>query len=403
MSSPVRSAFARLRELLDGVSPPDGLDSVLLHLGESRLAAPAIEPALLAEPAGWTRYPQLGGSAELRAAYTGWLQRRFGVRESLGDGRTAVEPTPGTKQAVAVAIALAAARHWGAGVPSVVMPNPYYPTYPAASEAVGARPVFYTLDRPGDISPVEASVRAAGGRATAIVVCNPGNPRGEILPPDALRALAKTAAMAGAWLIVDECYTDVSYGRLPPGYLSLVADDSVEPVPHLVLHSLSKRSGAPGLRSGFAAGDPASVAAYAAYNRACGVSTPAPVNAVAAALWTDDGHVSAARSGLAANWALADELLRDVSGYRRADAGFFLWLPVADDEETARRLWREQALTVMPGRYLADEGADGTNPGAGHVRIALVHREPLMREALTRLQDAQASAATAGPAPAKEQ
>jgi aspartate/methionine/tyrosine aminotransferase len=139
---------------------------------------------------------------------------------------------------------------------------------------------------------------------------------------------------------------------------------------------------------GSAAGDPATVAAYADYNRMCGVSTPAPVTTVATALWSDDGHVAAARSELAANWALADELLRDVPGYRRADAGFFVWLPVADGERAARRVWRDQALFVMPGRYLAGTGRDGTNPGAGYLRIALVHERPLMCEALTRLRNA---------------
>ncbi|MGW7489016.1 aminotransferase class I/II-fold pyridoxal phosphate-dependent enzyme [Streptomyces sp. NPDC054786] len=394
MTTPVRSAFARLRELLDGVPAPDGLDPVQLHLGESRLANPAMDTAPLAEPEGWTRYPQLGGSAELRAAYAGWLERRFRLRDRLLEDGVRFEPTPGTKQAVAAAITLAVGRHRGADTPAVVMPNPYYPTYRAAAEASGAHPAYYTLDDPDDVSPVEAAVRAAGGRAAAVIVCNPGNPRGEILPSASLARLSELAAAAGAWLIVDECYTDVWHTSAPPGYLSCVSDGSVEPVPHVVLHSLSKRSGMPGLRSGFLAGDSASVSAYACFNRACGVSAAAPVNAVAAGLWADDAHVVAARRALARNWALADELLRDVPGYCRAEAGFFLWLPVADGQEAARRLWREQALSVMPGRFLAADGPDGTNPGTPYVRIALVHDEARMGQALTRLRDAWALSPT---------
>ncbi|MFF9866355.1 aminotransferase class I/II-fold pyridoxal phosphate-dependent enzyme [Streptomyces sp. NPDC013953] len=394
MSDPARSAFARLRELLDGVPAPAGAGPVQLHLGESRLARPATVTPPSPGTEGWTRYPQPGGPAALRAAYAGWLERRFGVR-AAGPGGVAFEPTPGTKQAVAVAIALAVARRRGGDAPVVVMPNPYYPTYRAAAEAAGARPAYYTLDDPGDVTPVEAAVRAAGGRAAAVVVCNPGNPRGEILPARSLARLSRLAAAAGAWLLVDECYTDVWLGAAPPGYLPLVAGGAAEPVPHLVLHSLSKRSGAPGLRSGFVAGDAASVGAYAAYNRSCGVSASDPVAAVAAALWADDAHVDAARRALAGNWALADELLRDLPGYRRAEAGFFLWLPVADGEEAARRAWREAAVSVMPGRYLAAEDPDGANPGTGFVRIALVHDVTVMREALTRLRAAWALTATA--------
>ncbi|MFI2611555.1 aminotransferase class I/II-fold pyridoxal phosphate-dependent enzyme [Kitasatospora sp. NPDC018619] len=384
------SAFARLRTLLADSCAPPGLDPIQLHLGESRLAAPGVDLTPLAAAADWTRYPELGGSAGLRAAYGHWLARRFGVERALPEGRIAVEPTPGTKQAVAVAIALGARRAGPphGGPPAVVMPNPYYPTYRAGAAAVGARPVFYRPDAAADAAPVVAAVGAAGGRAAVVIVCNPGNPQGRILSADALREAAKAAAEAGALFVVDECYTDLTLGRPAAGYLSSVEADGGAPGPFLVLHSLSKRSGAPGLRSGFAAGDPATVAAYADYNRQCGVSTPAPVNAVAAALWSDDAHVARARSALARNWELADAALGDVPGYRRAEAGFFLWLPVPDDEEAARRLWRSRALSVMPGRYLAAEEEDGVNPGAGHLRIALVHDEGPMREALARLGSA---------------
>ncbi|WP_182886595.1 aminotransferase class I/II-fold pyridoxal phosphate-dependent enzyme [Microbispora sp. H10885] len=385
-----RSAFALLRDLLDGVSAPPDREPVRLHLGESRLVMPPLAPGLLDDAEGWTRYPPLGGTPELRAAYRGWLERRFGVRRGLDDEAIAIEPTPGTKQAVAAAVALAVtstrarARRDGE-TPSVVMPNPFYPTYLAGAEAAGARPQFFAGgDGPAAVA---AAVDAARSPVAALIVCNPGNPEGEILPEEALSEITKIAATAGALLVVDECYTDLSTGREPPGYLSLVEHGSVAPGRFLVLHSLSKRSAAPGLRSGFAAGDPATVAAYAAHNRACGVSSPLPVCAAAAALWSDDAHVARLRTALARNWDLADEILGGLPGYRRAEAGFFLWLPVPDDEAAARDLWRDQGLSVMPGRYLAAEGPYGVNPGAGHLRVALVHEETVMRAALTRLRD----------------
>ncbi|WP_333737388.1 aminotransferase class I/II-fold pyridoxal phosphate-dependent enzyme [Streptomyces sp. IBSBF 2806] len=384
--SPSASAFARLHTLQHGVPTPPGLDPVQLHLGEARLDG-GLDPAPLADAAGWERYPRLGGTDELRRAYQDWLARRFGVRTGLADGRLAVEPTPGSKQAVAVAVARAVANRPEGGPKAVVMPNPFYPTYHAATLASAARPVYYGAA--GDVADgVAAAVETADAPVAAVLVCSPGNPRGDVLTEDALRSVAKTAAAAGAVLVVDECYTDLWCDRPPPGFLTLVEQGTVEPGRFLVLHSLSKRSGAPGLRSGCAAGDPDTVAEYAHYNRSCGVSTPAPVCAAAAALWRDETHVRRSRRALARNWELADELLAAVPGYRRAPAGFFLWLPVDDDETTARRLWHEHALSVMPGRYLAADQPDGRNPGAGHLRIALVHPEPVMRAALLRLRDA---------------
>jgi aspartate/methionine/tyrosine aminotransferase len=392
---PARSAFDRLRGLLDGIAPPAGLPPIELQLGESRLQSGVIDPAVLADPAGWARYPQLGGTPELRAAYGQWLARRFGVQPGLSAGRIAIEPTPGSKQALAVVIALAVMSARGHGDPAVILPNPFYPTYWAATEAVGARPVFYPTSDDMDATAIRAAVHTAGGRAAAIIVCNPGNPRGEIMPADALAELAKIAVAAGALLIVDECYTDLTFGLTAPGYLTVAEDtaakDTGQAGPFVVLHSLSKRSGAPGLRSGFMAGDPSTVAAYARYNRDCGVSVALPVNAAAAALWADDTHVARAQALLSRNWDLADGVLGDVPQYHRAAAGFFLWLPVGDDEAAAWLLWRRHALRVMPGRYLGTETSDSPNPGVGYLRIALVHEENLTLEALTRLRDAAPS------------
>jgi aspartate/methionine/tyrosine aminotransferase len=456
------SAFTRLRGLLRDIDPPPGREPVPLHLGEFRGDTPEGPFDGLADVDAWCRYPPLGGTGELRSAYLDWLDRRFDLGPSSRDGTIAAEPTPGSKQAVAAAIALATARARADGdadgdvdapvTPRIVLPNPFYPTYLAATEAVGARAVFYptamaVAARPGGdlasgdvgsgdlgsgdlgsgglgsgdvgVGAVEAgvaagiaaAVRRAGGRVAAIVVCSPGNPRGEILSAPTLREIWTTAAAAGATLIVDECYTDLSTAAPPPGFLTVVAaaegaSGDRAPAgrapagrapadrapagrvsaPYLVLHSLSKRSGSPGLRSGFVAGDAATVGAYATYNRSCGVSSPLPVCAAAAALWSDDGHVARRRAALARTWDLADEILGDLRGYRRAEAGFFLWLPVRDDEDLARRLWRADALSVMPGRYLAVEDATGVNPGANHLRIALVHQEKVMEEALGRIR-----------------
>ena len=223
----------------------------------------------------------------------------------------------------------------------------------------------------------------------AIVVCNPGL-RGDVLSADELVAVSDVARTSGALLVIDECYIDLWQGVVPAGFLSLADKGVITAGAFAVLHSLSKRSAAPGLRSGFLAGDAGTVAAYAHVNQSCGVSTPGPVCAVAAALWSDDAHVAELRSRITRNWVLADQFLGGLPSYRRAEAGFFLWLPVWDDEQAALELWRHHGVSVMPGRYLAAPDKAGVNPGLGFVRVALVHDEDAMRKGLSRLRAALA-------------
>ncbi|VVN13885.1 aminotransferase class I/II-fold pyridoxal phosphate-dependent enzyme [Pseudomonas fluorescens] len=386
--TPAGNAFARLQSLLDDLPPATGQPVIALHLGETRLGDPTPLLAPLCELEQWTRYPPLPGTPQLREAYSGWLRRRFGAGACLDENRIAIEPTPGTKQAVATCIALAVTRARARGVkaPVVVLPNPFYPTYVAATDAAGAQALFYDVNDADLLASLARQLDQAGDSIAALVLCNPGNPLGNILPASTLISLSHMAFHAQATLLVDECYTDLVPHLPPPGYLSLVEADAVASCPFVVLHSLSKRSAAPGLRSGFIAGDPSSVAAYAGFNRSCGVSLAWPACSASAALWHDETHVQRQRQALQCNWDLADEYLAAVPDYRRADAGFFLWLAVGDGEGIARRLWSEQGLRVMPGRYLCHEDAEGSNPGKAFVRIALVHQEPVMRQALLRLR-----------------
>lgn len=381
------NAFARLQSLLDDLQPAPGLQPISLHLGESRLGDPTSLLAPLSEYDDWTSYPPLAATTQLREAYSQWLQRRFGIAASLGNSIT-IEPTPGTKQAVATCIALAVARARARGVmtPMVVLPNPFYPTYVAATEAAGAQALFYNLSSGQLEENIVTQLVLASGNAAALVLCNPGNPLGNILATDSLAAISCQAHQAQASLLVDECYIDLVWHSAPPGYLSLVEAGNIAPCPFVVLHSLSKRSAAPGLRSGFIAGDPQSVAAYAGFNRSCGVSLSKPICAASAALWQHDTHVQQQQQALQRNWEMADDYLAQVPGYQRAEAGFFLWLAVTDGEAIARQLWTEQGLRVMPGRYLCHDDNNGNNSGNGFVRLALIHKHSIMREALLRLR-----------------
>jgi N-succinyldiaminopimelate aminotransferase len=140
----------------------------------------------------------------------------------------------------------------------------------------------------------------------------------------------------------------------------------------IAFHSLSKRSNAPGLRSGFVAGDAAVLERFLLYRTYHGCAMPMPVQAASARAWSDESHVVANRSAYRAKFAAVLDVLRGSLDVVAPQASFYLWprTPVADTE-FARRLFAQENVTVLPGSYLS-RAADGLDPGAGHVRIALV-------------------------------
>jgi N-succinyldiaminopimelate aminotransferase len=308
-----RSAFERLRTLLAGIIP--GAEPIDLQLGELRTEDEPDVSAL-----GWTRYPPLGGTAELREAYQGWLKRRFGVLN------IPAEPTPGSKQAISLCLA-AALRHSR----RVLMPNPFYPTYQHATLLQGGEPIYYDATAPDPWSALATAL--LDGPVAAMLVCHPAAPQGQIYSAEVLTGLQALCASHG---------------------------------------------------TGFVAGDAALVAQYAWANRQLGVSAAVPVCAAAARLWEDEARADRLKARIGTAWNLARRHLGSWPGFEPAASGFFLWLPVGEDENFARTAWRQAGLRVMPGSYLAETVA-GHNPGRGFVRIALVHEPEVMERALVRL------------------
>jgi aspartate/methionine/tyrosine aminotransferase len=113
-----------------------------------------------------------------------------------------------------------------------------------------------------------------------------------------------------------------------------------------------------------------------------------PAQRVAIAAYGDEKHVEENRQLYALKFDLADQIIGNRYGHKRPAGGFFLWLDVSahgGDEAVALRLWREAGLRVVPGRYLARDQADGSNPGLGYIRVAMVQDKETTAEALHRL------------------
>ncbi len=375
--------FPRLRALLAGIEP--GGAPVRLSIGEPRHPQPPFVGEVLAGALeGFGRYPPNEGSAELRAAVAGWLERRYGARV---DPEQQVLALNGTREGLFnAALALCPDDKRGRR-PEVLIPNPFYQVYAAGALAAGALPVFLpAVAETGFLPDLDAIHPAVLDRCALFYLCSPSNPQGAVASRAYLVELLRLAERHDFRVLLDECYAEIYRDTPPAGGLEALGESGADPERLLVFHSLSKRSNLPGLRSGFVAGGAGAIGAMRKLRAYGGAPLPLPLQAVAARAWADEDHVEANRALYRAKYALADRVFGDLPGWRPVEAGFFLWLPVSDDDEAARVLWRRAGLEVLPGSYLGRE-VGGVNPGAGYIRVALVAPEEELAPALARLRE----------------
>jgi N-succinyldiaminopimelate aminotransferase len=225
-------------------------------------------------------------------------------------------------------------------------------------------------------------------RTVALYLCSPSNPEGAVATADYLAHATALARRFDFLLFADECYSEIYADTPPPGALEAAQSQTGSPANVVVFQSLSKRSGLPGLRSGFVAGDPGFIDAFGRFRNVACPQVPLPIQHVSAAAWADEAHVEAGRALYRANFAVADTILEGRYGYRRPRGSFFLWLNLAafgGGEAAATTLWKGCGVKVLPGAYLTQAQPDRANPGQDFVRVALVHDAETTREALARM------------------
>ncbi|MDX1484775.1 MAG: aminotransferase class I/II-fold pyridoxal phosphate-dependent enzyme, partial [Alphaproteobacteria bacterium] len=384
--------FERLTALLDGIAPPEGVTPISLSLGEPRHAPPDFVAEILESGAAdWGRYPPLRGTEQFRQAVADWLAGRYALPPDFIDADDNVLPVAGTREAIFMfALATVPGDGGDSGAPPLVLvPNPLYHVYAGAAVMAGAEPMYVAAGAEDGFLPDFAALDAAALDRTALAyLCSPANPQGAAAGADDLRVLIELAMAHDFVLAVDECYSEIYYADPPPGTLAAAAGlgaRAAEALEHVVVfNSLSKRSSVPGLRSGFVAGGRGLIAAFAKLRNFASVQSPLPVIAAAARLWRDEDHVDRSRRRYRERLEVAAEALDGHYGFYRPDGGFFLWLDVGDGEEAARRLWREAGVRVLPGSYLCPPGDELSRPGAGFIRLALVHEPDTIGEALHR-------------------
>jgi len=363
--------FEKLTNLLKNITPSKDFEPVALTIGEPQFETPLfIQEELKNSIHLLNKYPKTSGENYLKDAQKLFIRNRFGV--DLNDSE--IIPSFGTRE---VLFNFPQFLLFDIKEPVIAYPNPFYQIYEGAAKASRAEVIYLNLTKENNFKP---DITLASLKKANLVILNfPNNPTSSILSIDELGEWVKLALEYDFVLLNDECYSEIYCDVKPPSLLEAslhVKNDNFKNV--LVINSISKRSSAPGLRSGFIAGDETILREYMKYRTYVGAASPLPLQKASALAWSDEAHVEKARGVYKNNLELASKIL----GVKRSDATFYVWLEVKNELEFTKKLYEKKNIKVLPGRFLGREGM-----GSAYVRIALVENSEKTKEVLTRISD----------------
>ena len=363
--------FYRLRTLLVGATPPAEQPHINLSIGEPQHPTPdLVKQALINSLDGLSQYPSTQGGEALRQACARWMWRRYNLNL---DPQSEILPVNGSREALFSFVQTVIDAT--ANPPQVVVsPNPFYQVYEGAALLAGASLYYVNCLSENHFQPDWRKVPDTVWRQTKLViVCSPGNPTGSVMSLTHWSILFQLSDRYGFFIASDECYSEIYLGQPPLGGLEAAKKLGRSFSRLIMFTSLSKRSNAPGMRSGFVAGDPAILKNFLLYRTYHGSAMSSAIQAASMAAWNDDDHVKSNRAQYIEKLNAVTERLATVLEFQRPEAGFYLWarVPDGDDVDFTLALFSEAHVTVLPGSYLSRE-AHGVNPGAGYIRLALV-------------------------------
>jgi len=362
--------FEKLNNLLQDIIPSSEYTALSLTIGEPQFATPQfILDGLNDNATLLNKYPKTSGEVVLRDAMLQYNQNRFGLTLD----NTQIIPTFGTRE---VLFNFPQFLLHNVKDPVMVFPNPFYQIYEGAAKAARAEVIYLNLNEANNFQPQVDE--AALAKADLVILNSPNNPTSSVMLMEDLKKWVELALKHDFVLLNDECYIDLYLGEPLPSLLNAsieVGNESFKNI--LVINSASKRSSAPGLRSGFIAGDAEILKSYMVYRTYVGCASPLPLQHAAAVAWADQEHVNGFREKYKSNFDVAKEVL----GLDAPEATFYIWLKVEDEIAFTKKLYKEYNLKVIPGSFLGREGE-----GQGYVRLALVYEAEKTKEALERIK-----------------
>lgn len=368
--------FEKLNDLLQDITPNENYSTSVLTIGEPQFETPDfIQKALCENSSLLKKYPKTSGEINLRFAQREFFKNRFSVE--LSDKQ--IIPTFGTRE---VLFNFPQYYLFNKKDPVIAFTNPFYQIYEGAAIASRAKTIHLNLNKENNFKPQMDEDKLS--TCDFVILNFPNNPTTSTLTIEELGEWVKLALKHDFLLLNDECYSEIYTDKPIPSLLEAslqVGNDSFKNV--LVVNSISKRSSAPGLRSGFIAGDEDILKGYMDYRTYVGCASPLPIQSAAAIAWMDEEHVEKSREIYKNNFKLAKEIL----GIEIPNATFYIWLKVDNSIEFTKKLFSDFNVKVLPGEYLARKDENGVNPGKGFVRIALVEDEEKTENALRRIKE----------------
>ncbi len=359
-----------------------GEDVVSFGIGEPDFETPSFiaEAGIEAIRGGATRYTAVEGTPRLRAAIVAYLERAEGLRYDPDE----VMASAGAKQALYNAL-LALVNPGDA----VLIPAPYWVSYPEQVRLAGGVPVTVPTDPAGGYHlSVDDLRRAYRPDVRGLIINSPNNPTGAVLRAADTRAISDFCQRHDLFVIADEIYQRLTYGSEPSPSLASLPGMRERTV---IVNGVSKSYAMTGWRIGFAAGPPEVVAAM---GRIQGQTTSNPSSvsqaAAAAALRSDDRTVEAMRLRFAARRALMLEGLGRIPGLHAVwpEGAFYVWVevgglsgqydgrPLSDGDVLARLLLDKAQVAVVPGSGFGTRAA---------VRLSFAQSEERIEEGLARM------------------
>ncbi len=368
--------FEKLNNLLQGIVANKELSASVLTIGEPQFQTPKfIQNSLATNAHLLNKYPKTTGEKNLREAMREFVKKRFHTK--LTDAQ--IIPTFGTRE---VLFNFPQFLLFEKENPVMAYTNPFYQIYEGAAIATHSKVIHLNLNEGNNFKPVINEEELA---TCDLVILNfPNNPTTASLSLNELGEWVDLALKYDFVLLNDECYSEIYTDKPTPSLLEAsthVGNRAFKNI--LVINSISKRSSAPGLRSGFIAGDEKILSEYMKYRTYVGCASPLPLQSAATDAWSDETHVSTSRAIYKANFKIAQEIL----GISIPEATFYLWIKVPNALAFTKKLYKEFNVKVLPGEFLAREDTKGENPGIDYIRIALVENEERTRDALQRIKE----------------
>jgi aspartate/methionine/tyrosine aminotransferase len=363
--------FEKLTKLLENITPNSDYKPLTLTIGEPQFDRPSfIQNKLKDASSLLNKYPKTAGEKILKDAQKKFMKNSFGI--NLKDSQ--IIPTFGTRE---VLFNFPQFLLFDKKDPVMAFTNPFYQIYEGAAIASRSKVIHIDLTKENNFKPHMSEEELSS--CDLVIINFPNNPTASSLDIDELSLWVKAALKHDFVLLNDECYSEIYNEKRDPSLLEAsikVGNSEFKNI--LVVNSISKRSSAPGLRSGFIAGDENILKDYMKYRTYVGCASPLPLQHASAMAWLDETHVEENRDRYRKNFVLAKEIL----GTNIPNSTFYIWLEVEDDLEFTKVLYNEKNIKVLPGSFLS-RGDFATK----HVRIALVENENRTKEALLRIAE----------------